>query len=73
MRKFFFCQPIGEELTRDRQKALRKLEEVLVDVSPLVEQLSSRKNDIEALKIIKDAELCLKGRGRSGGFRFRPY
>ena len=51
----------GEELTRDRQKALRKLEEVLVDVSPLVEQLSSRKNDIEALKIIKDAELCLKG------------
>jgi CRISPR-associated protein Csh2 len=51
----------GKELTRDRQKALRKLEEVFVDVSPLVEKISARKNDIEALKIIKDAELRLKG------------
>ena len=51
----------GGELTRDRQKALRKLEEVIVDATPLVEQLSTRKNDIEALKIIKDAELRLKG------------
>lgn len=59
--KIFLSPADGGEFTRDRQKALRKLEDVLVDVSPLIEQLSAQKSNIEALKIVKDAELRLKG------------
>lgn len=51
----------GAEFTRDRQKALRKLGEVIVDLSPLVKLLADRKEEIEAIKVIKDRELRIKG------------
>jgi len=60
----------GQELTRDRQKALRRLDEILVDVTPLTAALADRKDVIEAVRIVKDRELRLKGEEelRSAGF-----
>lgn len=68
--KILLCPVDGQELTRDRQKALRRLDEVLVDVTPLVKLIAARKNDLAAVRIIKDHELRLKGEEelRASGF-----
>ncbi|MDN5344106.1 MAG: CRISPR-associated protein Csh2 [Clostridia bacterium] len=59
--KVALCLDDGQELTRDRQKALRRLDEVLVDVSPLVNALKDKQDTIETVRVIKDRELRLKG------------
>jgi CRISPR-associated protein Csh2 len=59
--KLLLCPADGQELTRDRQKALRRLDEVIVDVTPLVNAMAEKKDDIETVRIIKDRELRLKG------------
>ncbi len=59
--KIYLYPADGAEFTRDRQKALRKLDEVIVDLSPLVKLLANSKEEIEAIKVIKDRELRIKG------------
>lgn len=59
--KLSLCLANGEKLTRDRQKALRRLDEVLVDVTPLANAMAAKKEAIEAVRIIRDRELRLKG------------
>lgn len=62
--KVALCLSDGQELTRDRQKALRRLDEILVDVTPLAQALADKKEVIETVRIIKDRELRLKGEER---------
>ncbi|NSW84236.1 MAG: type I-B CRISPR-associated protein Cas7/Csh2 [Syntrophothermus sp.] len=51
----------GEEFDREQQKALRSLAELKLDVSPLVEAILDRKEEIEKVNVIHDGELMLVG------------
>lgn len=51
----------GEKMSIDQQKAVRSLDEVVVDLTPLVEALRYREQDIEKVNVIRDKELRLRG------------
>jgi len=60
----------GEQLDRDAQKALRGLDEVLLDVRSLVEALKKHEQQIEQVKVIRNPELQIKGEEELKGLSF---
>lgn len=51
----------GEEMNRDAQKALRNLEQIVVDISPLIKAIEKKQQCIDRVRVFKDEELKLKG------------
>jgi CRISPR-associated protein Csh2 len=47
----------GREMDRDKQKALRSLEEVTLDMSALLTAVKAKKDQIEIVKLITDADI----------------
>ncbi|WP_025773903.1 type I-B CRISPR-associated protein Cas7/Csh2 [Neomoorella thermoacetica] len=68
--KLVLLSRTGEKLDRDAQKALRGLDEVMVDVLPLVEALKKHQKVIKQVKVIHDPELLLKGEDDLKGLGF---
>lgn len=60
----------GEKLDRDAQKALRGLNEVMLDVLPLVEAIKENQEFIEQVKVIQNRQLILKGEDEFKGLSF---
>ena len=48
-------------LSEEEELALRSIENVILDIEPLVEEIISRKDSIEKVRVRKDRELVLKG------------
>lgn len=48
-------------LSEEEELALRSIENVILDIEPLVEEIISRKDSIEEVRVRKDRELVLKG------------
>ncbi|HHY99025.1 MAG TPA: type I-B CRISPR-associated protein Cas7/Csh2 [Firmicutes bacterium] len=59
--KVRLCSADGNPLTTDEEKAIRSLSQVVVDISPLVDAILGKGEDIELVKLIYDHELRLKG------------
>lgn len=60
----------GERLDRDAQKALRGLDQVLVDVQPLMLALREHEKVIRQVRVVRDPELNLKGEKELQGLSF---
>lgn len=54
----------GSPLSEEEELALRSLENVILDAEPLVEEVISRKNFIDKVRVRKDREVYLKGLDR---------
>lgn len=52
----------GEELSFDEQKTVRSLEDVKVDINPLIRALEDRSDKIAGVKVIMDQEIQLQGK-----------
>ena len=51
----------GSVLGEEEELALRSIENVILDIEPLVKEIISRKDSIEKVRVKKDRELVLKG------------
>lgn len=51
----------GSVLGEEEELALRSIENVILDIEPLVEEIISRKDSIEEVRVRKGRELVLKG------------
>ncbi|NLU49273.1 MAG: type I-B CRISPR-associated protein Cas7/Csh2 [Syntrophomonadaceae bacterium] len=60
----------GDQMDREQQKAIRDLNEVIVDIGALVAALDKYKGDVETVRVIKDAELKLRGEEELKAFDF---
>jgi len=47
----------GETMNRDQQKAIRRLNQVMVDPQPIIDALIKHQNNIQQVIVIKDSEL----------------
>lgn len=54
----------GEEPDRDAQRTLRRLNQLVVDIEPLVAAVAEKADQIERLMVIVDKELPLRGMDR---------
>ena len=57
-------------MNRDAQKALRNLGQLVVDINPLVKAIEKKQEYIEKVRVVKDAELQLKGEEELKRFSF---
>lgn len=49
----------GKEMSREKQKALRSLHEVALDIKPLLSAIQLKKDNIEAIRLIQDGEVAI--------------
>jgi len=52
----------GKELAFDEQKAIRSLEDIKVDIKPLVQALNNMGEYIDSIKVVVDREIQLEGK-----------
>ncbi|HHV36104.1 MAG TPA: type I-B CRISPR-associated protein Cas7/Csh2 [Syntrophomonadaceae bacterium] len=68
--KLLLLSSTGKEMNRDAQKALRNLGQLVVDINPLVKAIEKKQEYIEKVRVVKDAELQLKGEEELKRFSF---
>lgn len=50
---------MGNEIDREKQKALRSLQEVVLDITPLIAAINLKKDNIESIRMIQDGEISI--------------
>lgn len=59
--KLHLLSATGEELDRDAQKALRRMNQVMLDIDPLVDAVVERSEHIEKVRVFWNQDLSLRG------------